>query len=81
MLVALRNRQAGLGRNRQNKEEYFNAEQNAIIVKDAENYYRTMIRGDVNSWNLRDTHMMNTLERLVNFHSNNGSNKKKDLNQ
>ena len=53
----------------QNKEEeYFDAEQNAITAKDAEKYYRTMIRGDVNSWNLRDTHMMDTLERLVDFH-------------
>ena len=53
----------------QNKEEeYFNAEQNAITAKDAEQYYRTMIRGNMNSWNLRDTHMMNTLERLINFH-------------
>ncbi len=77
MLVALRSRHATLGKNHQNKEEYFNAEQNAIIVKDAENYYRTMIRGDVNSWNLRDTHMMDTLERLVTFHSNNGSNNKR----
>lgn len=77
MLVALRSRHATLGKNHQNKEEYFNAEQNAIIVKDAENYYRTMIRGDVNSWNLRDTHMMDTLERLVTFHSNSGSNNKR----
>ena len=77
MLVALRSRHATLDKNHQNKEEYFNAEQNAIIVKDAENYYRTMIRGDVNSWNLRDTHMMDTLERLVTFHSNNGSNNKR----
>jgi erythromycin esterase len=77
MLVALRNNQATLGRINQNEEEYFNAEQNAVIVKDAENYYRTMIGGDVNSWNLRDTHMMNTLERLVAFHSNKGSSKKR----
>jgi erythromycin esterase len=81
LLVTLRNNQTTLDRNNnyQNKEEYFNAEQNAIVVKDAENYYRTMIRGDVNSWNLRDTHMMNTLERLVAFHSNNNrsNNKKK----
>lgn len=57
--------------NQQNKEEeYFNAEQNAITAKDAEQYYRTMIRGDVNSWNLRDTHMTDMLERLVNFHHN-----------
>jgi erythromycin esterase len=83
MLVTLRNNQTTLDRNNnhhQNKEEeYFNAEQNAIVVKDAENYYRTMIRGEANSWNLRDTHMMNTLERLVAFHSNNNrsNNKKK----
>src|SRR5687768_8429769 len=53
----------------QNKEEeYLDAEQNAITARDAEQYYRTMIRGDVNSWNLRDTNMMDTLERLINFH-------------
>jgi erythromycin esterase len=56
----------------QNKEEeYFDAEQNAITAKDAEIYYRTMIKGDVNSWNLRDTHMMDTLERLIDFHDQN----------
>ena len=32
-------------------------------------YYRTMIKGDAESWNLRDTHMMDTLDRLINFHS------------
>jgi erythromycin esterase len=76
MLVALRNKHTLHTKNHENKEEYFNAEQNAITVKDAENYYRTMIRGDVNSWNLRDTHMMDTLERLVTYHAN-GSSKKK----
>jgi erythromycin esterase len=50
------------------EEEYFNAEQNAITAKNAELYYRTMIKGDVNSWNIRDTHMMDTLERLIAFH-------------
>ncbi|HET9806995.1 MAG TPA: erythromycin esterase family protein [Nitrososphaeraceae archaeon] len=54
--------------NREKEEEYFNAEQNAITVKNAEFYYRSMIRGDVNSWNIRDTHMMETLERLITFH-------------
>jgi erythromycin esterase-like protein len=43
------------------EEAYFCAEQNATVVADAENYYRTMLRGDVESWNLRDRHMMNTL--------------------
>lgn len=42
-------------------EAFFCAEQNATVVADAENYYRTMLRGDVQSWNLRDRHMMNTL--------------------
>lgn len=55
--------------NREIEEEYFNAEQNAITAKDAEFYYRTMIRGDVQSWNIRDTHMMETLERLITFHN------------
>jgi erythromycin esterase len=65
--------------NREKEEEYFNAEQNAITAKDAEFYYRTMIRGDVKSWNIRDTHMMETLERLITFHddgNNNDSNSK-----
>lgn len=56
------------------EEEYFNAEQNAITARDAEQYYRTMIRGDVNSWNLRDNHMMDTLERLINFHQDQNNN-------
>ncbi|WP_458745290.1 erythromycin esterase family protein [Candidatus Nitrosocosmicus sp. T] len=76
MLVALRNKQTLYSKNHENRDDYFNAEQNALTVKDAENYYRTMIRGDVNSWNLRDTHMMDTLERLVNYQAN-GSSKKK----
>ncbi|HEY6534588.1 MAG TPA: erythromycin esterase family protein [Candidatus Nitrosocosmicus sp.] len=59
-----------------NKEEYFDAEQNAIVAQDAEKYYRTMIKGDVNSWNLRDIHMMNTLERLMDFYSQNNGNSK-----
>ena len=57
--------------NREKEEEYFNAEQNAITAKDAEFYYRTMIRGDIKSWNIRDSHMMETLEGLIAFHDNN----------
>jgi erythromycin esterase-like protein len=59
-----------------NKEEHFNAQQNAIVAKDAERYYRTMIKGDVNSWNLRDTHMMDTLERLMEFYNQQSTGKK-----
>src|SRR2546423_13988792 len=35
-------------------DERFFAEQNALVVKNAEEYYRTMFRGRVSSWNLRD---------------------------
>jgi erythromycin esterase-like protein len=47
------------------EDESFFAEQNARVVKDAEEYYRSMFRGQVSSWNLRDRHMMETLEALL----------------
>jgi erythromycin esterase-like protein len=47
-------------------EAYFVAEQNALVVKNAEEYYRNMFRREVSSWNLRDTHMMESLVRLTN---------------
>jgi erythromycin esterase-like protein len=46
-------------------DEFFHAEQNARLVKNAEEYYRTMFRGRISSWNLRDRHMAETLEALV----------------
>jgi erythromycin esterase-like protein len=46
-------------------DEYFAAEQNARVVCDAEAYYRAMFRGGAASWNLRDRHMMATLEALL----------------
>jgi erythromycin esterase-like protein len=46
-------------------EELFFAEQNARLVKDAEQYYRSMFRGRASSWNLRDRHMVHTIESLV----------------
>ena len=50
------------------REAYFDAEQNALIAKNAELYYSTMIRGGPTSWNVRDHQMVETLERLVAFH-------------
>ena len=46
-------------------EARFNADQNALVVKNAERYYRTMVQGGTASWNVRDRHMMETLERLM----------------
>jgi len=48
------------------EDEYFYAEQNARLVVHAESYYRTMFRGRVESWNLRDRHMADTLAALLN---------------
>lgn len=45
-------------------DDFFFAEQNARLVKNAERYYRMMYRSDVSSWNLRDLHMMETLVAL-----------------
>jgi erythromycin esterase-like protein len=46
-------------------EAFFDAEQNARIVRAAERYYREMYRGSASSWNLRDRHMFDTLQRLM----------------
>jgi erythromycin esterase-like protein len=50
------------------REAFFDAEQNALVAQNAELYYRTMIRGGPTSWNVRDRHMVETLERLVRLH-------------
>src|SRR3989440_178319 len=47
------------------QDEFFFAEQNARLVLNAEKYYRSMFRGRVESWNLRDQHMAETLGALV----------------
>jgi erythromycin esterase-like protein len=47
------------------EDEHFHAEQNARLVRNAEEYYRRMYQGRVSSWNLRDQHMAGTLESLA----------------
>ena len=49
------------------RDEAFFAQQNALLVKNAEEYYRTMFRGRVSSWNLRDSPMEQTLQALVGY--------------
>ncbi|TFW34828.1 erythromycin esterase family protein [Massilia horti] len=46
------------------EDAFFYAQQNARLVKNAEQYYRTMFHGRVSSWNLRDSHMAETLDAL-----------------
>lgn len=65
-LVALR---AKAGEYRaEGPDKYFEAEQNALVAKNAELYYRTMVRGGPTSWNVRDHHMAETLDRLMQHH-------------
>jgi erythromycin esterase-like protein len=47
------------------EDEYFFAEQNARLIKNAEAYYRSMFKSQASSWNLRDRHMAETLEALT----------------
>lgn len=46
-------------------EGFLDAAQNARLIASAERYYRIMYYGGVESWNLRDTHMFETLESLL----------------
>jgi erythromycin esterase-like protein len=43
----------------------FAAEQNARVAAGAEAFYRAMLSGGPESWNVRDTHMAETLDRLL----------------
>lgn len=53
---------------RKDGEQFFDAAQNARVVASAERYYRAMYYGSATSWNLRDTHMFDTLVSLLGFH-------------
>jgi erythromycin esterase-like protein len=48
-------------------QRYFDAEQNARLVTNAERYYRTMYYAENNSWNQRDQHMFETLQAVLAF--------------
>jgi len=52
----------------QDGERFFDAAQNARLVAAAERYYRAMYYGSAQSWNLRDTHMFETLEHVLRAH-------------
>lgn len=49
-------------------ENVLSTEQNAFIARNAEKYYRAMIRRGSASWNIRDEHMVSTIQRLMKFH-------------
>ncbi len=66
-LVEMRRRAADLASRdgRLEPDDFFFAEQNARLVQNAERYYRSMFAGRVESWNIRDRHMAETLESLL----------------
>ena len=66
-LLDLRERAAERARNAagHERDDLFYVEQNARLVKDAEEYYRSMFRGSTVTWNLRDRHMADTLGAIV----------------
>jgi erythromycin esterase-like protein len=66
MLAELRARRRNDARD--DPEAAFDAEQNALVAKNAEQYYRTMVLGGGESWNVRDRHMAETLDRLLDRH-------------
>ena len=45
-------------------DEFFDARRNAVAIRNAELYYRAMVFGGPESWNVRDQHMMDTLDAL-----------------
>jgi protein-L-isoaspartate(D-aspartate) O-methyltransferase len=51
-------------------DRFLDATQNAALVANAEKYYRVMYYGSRASWNLRDDHMFETLQNVMNFHGN-----------
>ena len=55
------------------REEFFFAEQNARLALNAEQYYRAMFRGRHSSWNIRDTHMADTFDALLEYLGRDGS--------
>ena len=58
------------------EDEFFDAIQNSRVVKNAEEYYRSMFLEEVSTWNLRDRHMAETLDELADHLSRYGGSAK-----
>jgi len=63
---------------RSNKEQYddtneadLNLKVNALVAKNAEEYYRTMLKDNAQSWNIRDEHMVEAINEVINYYGTN----------
>jgi len=54
-----------------NEKQYFDAFQNALVVKNAENFYRLAVARGPDSWNSRANHFYTSVTRLLDFYGNN----------
>jgi erythromycin esterase-like protein len=52
----------------QGQEESLNINVNGLVTKNAESYYKAMVRGGPDDWNIRDHHMVNVVEEIVKFY-------------
>ncbi len=59
------------------QDDSFYLMQNAKVVKNSEIYYRSLYINEVNNWNLRDSHMMETLEEIIKYYNKKGIKKPK----
>lgn len=59
------------GAEQPNDETKFLLEQQALLALDGERYFRTMVTDRVQSWNIRDGHMAETIKRLLQFRGSN----------
>ena len=55
----------------QDRDSFLDAAQNARLIASAEQYYRAMYYATAESWNLRDRHMFETLNHLMNWRGKN----------
>jgi erythromycin esterase-like protein len=69
LLNAVRKRSPNYNHDR---EASLNAEMNAQVIANAEEYYRAMVSFRDQSWNIRDSHMAETLEAVMEFHGRKG---------
>jgi erythromycin esterase-like protein len=64
----LKNMQLRRQNTKEDLEDAFSAELNALVAVNGERYYRAMVKGGPESWNIRDEHMVEVLERITQFH-------------